>query len=213
MPYYTGIGSRTTPTIIADLMTEIGIYFGRHGIILRSGGAQGADSAFEQGCDSVNGLKEIYLPSRTFMKRISGDNTFYFGDSRVNTNLSYEVGKKVWNSRINKIEWDRLKPFTKALMARNTLQILGANLSVPTNIVICWTIDGEATGGTGQAIHLVEMINSNKKLDYVIPIINLQKEESREMITRIVRGLDPVEFIDTMQDIYLRRYHKGQYKE
>ena len=47
---YTGIGSRETPTAILDLMIAIGGVLAQRGFTLRSGGADGADDAFEQGC-------------------------------------------------------------------------------------------------------------------------------------------------------------------
>ena len=59
---YTGIGSRKTPIEIINKMIKLGQILGKHGYILRSGGANGADKAFEQGCDNVLGKKEIYLP-------------------------------------------------------------------------------------------------------------------------------------------------------
>ena len=47
---YTGIGSRNTPKEVLELMKTIGKYLGCLGYELRSGGADGADSAFESGC-------------------------------------------------------------------------------------------------------------------------------------------------------------------
>ena len=66
MRYYTGVGSRKTPGAIFDLMGEIGRNLAIDGYVLRSGGASGADTAFEQGCDLHEGMKEIYLPWKGF---------------------------------------------------------------------------------------------------------------------------------------------------
>ena len=60
--FYTGIGSRKTPKTILKLFTEVAIYLSKQGYILRSGGAKGADQAFERGAAK----KEIYLPWRNF---------------------------------------------------------------------------------------------------------------------------------------------------
>lgn len=54
---YAGIGSRETPRSILDLMTAIARKLEALGYTLRSGGATGADTAFEEG---VERLKEIY---------------------------------------------------------------------------------------------------------------------------------------------------------
>ena len=68
--FYTGIGSRDTPDevlrwfkIYADVLAELGF-------TLRSGAAPGADAAFEEGCDRVDGKKEIYLPWKGFQNSI-----------------------------------------------------------------------------------------------------------------------------------------------
>ena len=46
---YTGIGSRETPHHILTLMTEIANILDNIGYTLRSGGADGADTAFALG--------------------------------------------------------------------------------------------------------------------------------------------------------------------
>ena len=58
MPYYAGIGSRSTPSSILSIMTILGKTLAQNGYILRSGGAEGADKAFEIGCNEVSGMKE-----------------------------------------------------------------------------------------------------------------------------------------------------------
>ena len=63
---YTGIGSRETPIHILNFFVVIGNYLASEGYTLRSGHAPGADQAFEEGCDQVNGKKEIYLPWPNF---------------------------------------------------------------------------------------------------------------------------------------------------
>lgn len=49
MKYYAGIGSRNTPADILDLMTHLARRLDSRGYTLRSGGADGADAAFERG--------------------------------------------------------------------------------------------------------------------------------------------------------------------
>ena len=74
--YYTGIGARNTPDKVLDLFTNIAKYLATKDFTLRSGAANGADSAFEKGCDISNGSKEIYLPWRGFNNSKSPLNNF-----------------------------------------------------------------------------------------------------------------------------------------
>jgi len=60
MKHYTGVGSRKTPKEILSLIKDIATKLALKGFTLRSGGAVGADNAFERGCKLGNGLKEIY---------------------------------------------------------------------------------------------------------------------------------------------------------
>ena len=64
--FYTGVGSRDIPCQIAELIVLIASKMAQKGYILRSGGADGSDSKFEEGCDLVSGPKEIYLPWKGF---------------------------------------------------------------------------------------------------------------------------------------------------
>ena len=65
MKYYAGIGSRETPKEIQDWFKIVAKYLEKNGYTLRSGGAKGADQAFERGV-SEDDMKEIYLPWRGF---------------------------------------------------------------------------------------------------------------------------------------------------
>lgn len=67
-PTYAGIGSRKTPPAELARMEAVGAILQRQGWTLRSGGADGADSAFERGADRASredgtaAHKEIYIP-------------------------------------------------------------------------------------------------------------------------------------------------------
>lgn len=154
---YTGVGSRETPTDILRSMKKWAISCAVRGLILRSGGARGADTAFGRGCDSVNGQKEIYLPHKGF---------------NSNESPLFDIAKQIHPV------WERLSPMEKKLMARNVLQILGKDLQTPSLFVVCWTGDGyngkrgkytERTGGTGMAI---ELASRN-----MIPVFNLSNKQ------------------------------------
>ena len=51
---YAGIGSRKTPNSILEEMTTLAKLLSNMGYTLNSGGAVGADTAFEQGADKKN---------------------------------------------------------------------------------------------------------------------------------------------------------------
>ena len=58
-PRYAGIGSRNTPENIQDIITKLATKLESLGLVLRSGGDVGAESAFELGV-LRRGNKEIY---------------------------------------------------------------------------------------------------------------------------------------------------------
>jgi hypothetical protein len=162
---YTGIGSRRTPKVILDFIFLIAQELGKQGYILRSGGANGADTFFERGCDSINGQKEIYLPEKGF----NGNGSELY----IIPNKAYRIAKEYHPY------YYKMKQYTKNLMARNIQQVLGQILKDPTDFILCWTPDGAGahdkppssrTGGTGQAIRVA--------LDYNIPVHNLADERT-----------------------------------
>lgn len=150
--YYTGVGSRTVPQSIYNLMKYIGYILAKENYILRSGGAFGSDSAFEKGCDDAGGKKEIYL-------------------AKHSTEGAENLAQKFHSV------WNMLSPYSKKLHGRNAFQVLGKNLDTPSCFLICWTPDGCTshkdrtidTGGTGTAISIASHYN--------IPIYNLARKE------------------------------------
>jgi hypothetical protein len=138
MKIYTGIGSRETPSPILKDMTDIAQKLHLEGYTLRSGAAQGADSAFEAG---AGGRVEIYLP----WPRFNGHSSRLFP-----TPEAFTMAAKFHPA------WDRCSRGAQALHARNCHQVLGMDLSTPSEFVVCWTRDGRASGGTGQAIRIAE---------------------------------------------------------
>ena len=155
MKIYTGIGSRSTPEHIITLIHGISKKLNEQGFLLRSGGANGADSAFEK--FSTN--REIYLPWDGFNRRIH-DGSSYFEFLKCS-------GWTMANSSVNNFHpyHEKLSASARLLMARNFMQIMGADGKTPTNFVICWTKDGKDIGGTSQALRIARHEN--------IPILNL----------------------------------------
>lgn len=173
MKIYAGIGSRKADNHILSLIIEIGKYFALRGYILRSGGADGCDMAFEHGCDLVHGKKEIFLPWENF----NDNHSSLFKLDRQ----AYQMAEKYHDG------WHYLSNGARKMMARNMYQVLGKDLESPVKMIICWTSDGcengklttKNTGGTGQAIRVAS--------DYEIPVINIKNSESLRQLMELVR--------------------------
>jgi hypothetical protein len=165
----TGIGSRKTPVTVQGHMTHLASIFESLGFTLRSGGADGADLAFEKGIKNP-GNKEIYLPEPGF--------------NNSNSKL-HQI--KPWAVKIaekHHPNWSRIKEssFSMKLMARNTYQIYGYTQSSPlSDVVVCWTPGGSLSGGTAQAIRIAESLK--------IPVCNLATVQGRMSIKLILKGL------------------------
>lgn len=172
-------------------MTEIAMYMAEHNWVLRSGGANGADTAFETGAGEK---KEIYLPFRRFNNNISP----LFIPSILLDERAEILAKKVWNNRFTSnmvyVSWASLKDSTKKFMIRNMYQLCGRDLTTMSRVVICWTADGKSSGGTGQAIHGVEMMRRHqegkllKEKRPVPQVVNLYNTSSIEFIRDILRN-------------------------
>lgn len=145
--FYAGIGSRETPENVLLVMELIAAKMCEKGWILRSGGAPGADTAFENGLQISNNpyQKEIYLPWRGFNGRTDTHKTFYGVCQEA-----LEIAEKFHPN------WPACSDAAKKLHARNAYQILGKSLDTPSDLVICWTKDGSGKGGTGQALRMAK---------------------------------------------------------
>jgi len=153
MKYYTGIGSRSTPSEILNLMSLIGEVFAQSWI-LRSGGADGADSAFEAGANKANGPTEIFLPWKGF----NGNKSSLWIKEPVYTK-AVQIAAKYHPA------WHNCSQAVRKLHARNVQQILGENLDTPSDCVIAWTPEGKDVGGTATALKIAR--------DHDVPVYNL----------------------------------------
>lgn len=179
---YAGIGSRETPEDVQADMTLIARALEKLGFTLGSGGAGGADLAFEKGVTDPK-MKHIFLPWQGFN---GSSSPFYPKDRAIDAQAhalaaQYHPAWDVMLAKGNATGTDEktVKAARKArasmkLHARNGYQILGDDLKTPVRFVVCWTVDGGATGGTGQAIRIAE--------DHGIPVLNLYFAEVRAML-------------------------------
>jgi len=148
---YTGVGSRDTPYPVIIAMQHIGTFLHSSGWVLRSGGAVGADTAF-QGANIREG-DEIYLPWKGFNNSLS---QLFNTDPRTVDILKTTISVK---------HFKKLSPPAVKLHSRNVHQVLGQDLETLSKFLVCWTKDGKDLGGTATAIKLARSRG--------IPIINL----------------------------------------
>lgn len=187
MKFYTGIGSRNTPANILELMEDIAFKLAEKGWTLRSGGAKGADSAFEKGvikyCNSVldeypnSSHSNIYIPWDSF--RDSDEN---------NQDTTLCIKRKFIIKRAEEIaseihpNWKACSRGAKALHSRNVFQVLGHwDIDYPSKFVICWApiVGTTVSGGTRTAVELaksrgIEVFNmaDKKQLDRVVKLLD-----------------------------------------
>src|SRR5690554_3232284 len=167
MKTYAGIGSRKTPVDILDLMNQIASELSDDNWTLRSGGADGADSAFEAGASK----KQIFLPWSGFNIREEE------GDLVLDNLQAWNVVSKHFHPAPEKCTQG-----AQRLHGRNAFIILGHELSEPVDMVICWTPKGEVTGGTGLALRIAQAAE--------IPVFNLYFEDQIESLIQFVENYD-----------------------
>ncbi len=140
-------------------MKKISRELSKKGWTLRTGGARGADRAFMEGADQ----QKVYPPDRR-----------KYPDKKWSE--AYKIAGE------HHPVWHNLSEQTKVYLVRNSFQVLGDDLSEPSQFLICWTPDGatnqeersKETGGTGQTIAVAS--------DYNIPIFNLRRYTHRNYI-------------------------------
>lgn len=156
---YAGIGSRAAPDPILAIIAGIAAKLA-YGFTLRSGGAPGADTAFESGCDRENGKKEIFLPCKGF----NGNQSPFFAPPEQAEVLAAFCHPN----------WRACSKFARKLHARNCQQIYGVNLDSPVDFVLFWAPEenGKVKGGTATAVTLAREMK--------IPTFNLWDDSTRE---------------------------------
>ena len=172
--YFTLVGSRHISE--KEYLTLFGLakYFAQHGYILRSGKADGADTAGELGFREGTYLKpEIYIPWKNFK-----GGSVLLGDEIVlpMPKETLEYVKKIHPA------FDRLSQGALKLHQRNIHQVLGLDLHTPSEILIAcadfkfdqYNIE-RVKGGTATAWNLAKEFN--------IPCINIRNRSKEEILT------------------------------
>lgn len=165
-----GIGSRKTPEVILQEMHKIGAWIGNSKHWLTSGHAEGADWAFEKGCD---GLRcSVFLPWKGYNSHLKSHALQFVVD--------HTYGPEIWQSidRFHPAP-DKLSAGARKLMARNAAMLMGPS---PADVIVCWTEGGLVAGGTGQALRIAESLR--------IPVINMWNVPTAvQVIERIGHGV------------------------
>ena len=173
MPIYAGVGARATPEAVLAHMREIAERLGERGWLLRTGGADGADSAFAAGAPPDR--REVIVPWQGY----NGLGT-RVGDGsacRVLTPAEIEAMRPL--AAPHHAAWERCAAKVRDLHARNVAVVLGTDLKQPAHAVVCWTKDGRDIGGTGLAIRLAQ--------HHRIPVLNLAEMDMRAAMDRLER--------------------------
>ena len=179
--YYTGIGSRNAPQWALAIARRIAFELVSYGYTLRSGAAEGMDSAFETGCDMVRGNKEIYLPWAKFNNHPS---QLYVQDE-----LAVATAKRLHP------KWESLSQGARKLHTRNVYQIVGHDWQTASRFVICYTPWDK--GGTLQALRLANEMG--------ISICNLWDYDSSLWDITSEKGIN--EILDSiLNQVLVKRY-------
>ncbi|MDE2905462.1 MAG: hypothetical protein OXQ28_05190, partial [Acidobacteriota bacterium] len=147
---YAGIGSRETPAPILVDMRSLAQDLAAGGWTLRTGGADGADSAFETGHRSGGGADalEVYLPWNGYNGRSATDEHSTFVLDPTTLAMAETIAGRLHPA------WHRCRQGARKLHARNVAIVHGRTLLDDVDAVVCWTRDGGPTRGTGMGIRL-----------------------------------------------------------
>lgn len=143
----TGVGSRETPHDVLTLFTHMGQEMSKtlgSRLTIRTGDAAGGDKAFR---DIGHPLTSVYTPTGHICKR------------------AFEIAERIHPA------WGKMNEMGQRLHARNTYQVMGASLDLPSDYLVCWTPNGEDKGGTRTAILFAR--------ENDIPVFNFAKDVDR----------------------------------
>jgi hypothetical protein len=140
-----GIGARVTPADALAVIEQAGMMLAMRGMRGRSGGAAGADIAFERGMKVINANACQVFPAK------------------IGHYLAWHQHAAMFHPN-----WAACDEHARKLHARNSAIMLGGSPMThpePVSAVLCWTEGGAVKGGTGQALRIAAA--------YSIPVFNL----------------------------------------
>lgn len=198
MKAYTGVGSRSTPVWCRFFMEDVASAMANDKYVLRSGSAQGADSAFELGCDKVCGAGNIYVPWGGF----GTGKANMFKDYHILTGKQFETAREFLLEKKIIPHFDNMKEPAQKLHARNYLQVVGHwDKIIPSKVLFYFAehdwVTGEPLGGTRTAVLLGQ--------EFDIPCYNLREEKVFNKLAKRLDLQNQQFYIDTQDE----RLNKG----
>ena len=150
---------------------------------MRSGAANGADTAFEianttmEITENRGSRKEIYLPWKGYNNSMSQLHPVNYPFTQIEHEFT----------AYHHPAWDKCSPSAKLLHCRNTRIVLGMEALhgkqvVASKFIVCWTPQGLMTGGTAQALRIAKTCN--------IPVINLGRATNPKELEQLVLDID-----------------------
>ena len=161
---YVGTGNRDAPESVLKQMHELANQLSQFGYILRSGGLDGPDLAFEAGSKDT----ELHLPWKDFNQR----KAYSYFNSQENKVLA----------KMFQPTFDGLKPAIQAFLCKNVRCIMGKDLKSPVRFMVLWSNDGaehskDIVQATGQMTHLIKIASAMK-----IPVFNLGRQDAEQRL-------------------------------
>lgn len=189
--FYSGVGSRKAPLFVLYLFSLLAQVFEQKGMILRSGGALGADSAFSDALSAPESRSQLFVTNSVRKPNYFNPQTIY-GQSF--DGLYRQAMRLIMDNRLHK-KWENCSQVALDLHNRNVFQVLGLDLKTHSEFVLCWTPRGEKTyaetgqytGGTGTAINTAAVNH--------IPVFNLANEiDLIYTLDFILKNIDCIDF-------------------
>lgn len=175
---YAGIGSRETPDSVLMDMRIMARVLGQRGWQLRTGGARGADQAFELGAlTDAKVQSEIHVPWNGYNNRSLKEPGVICPLDGSEIDAEIRVVTRSFHPA-----WEKCSEAARRLHMRNTTILLGANLRSYVHMVICWTSNGHNKGGTGQGMRIAQGAK--------IPIFNLYYADAQQKCSEFVEMME-----------------------
>ena len=178
---YAGVGSRATPPEVLAGMSDVAQALGDAGFALSTGGADGADRAFEAGALRTDAPVTVHTPWPGYNGYRPGRDP----ESEIDV-IQPRPGDGVhgmsflYLARKHHPAWDRCRRGARALFLRNVSILAGAldddGAVLPVRAVIAWNANGSAqgreAGGTGHTLRVAAELG--------IPVVNLSERTPPE---------------------------------
>ncbi len=172
VPVYAGVGARRTPSAVLARMQDLARELAVRGWHLRTGGADGADSAFANA--TPTGQRTVFVPWRGYNGWDASANR---GVPLCRVLGADEIRAMREAAAAHHPAWERCPERVRDLHARNVAVLLGADMGQAVDAMVCWTDKGQVRGGTGMAIRVAR--------HHGVPVLNLAEVDARQALRRL----------------------------